>query len=109
VERLRQEPEWRTAHHNAITLLKQPGLNLILLVLGRGHVLDEHRAPGPISVHVLTGRVRFDIAGKDITLAAGEIVTMERGTPHELSALEESTLLLTIGGGGGKPRRARQP
>jgi quercetin dioxygenase-like cupin family protein len=48
--------------------------------------------------------VAFRIAGEPVTVSAGEIVTMETGTPHELSGLEESTVLLTIGGGG-KARR----
>jgi quercetin dioxygenase-like cupin family protein len=98
LEKLREEPEWRATNHNAITLLKDPGLGLILMVLGNGHKLDEHRAAGTIAVQVLSGQVRFTIAGEEITLGSGELVTMEKGTPHDLCALEDSTLLLIIGG-----------
>lgn len=97
-QQLRLESEWRDANHNAITLLKQKGLGLILIALGKGHTLETHRAPGPISIHVLTGRVGFDIAGEQVTLGAGELVTMEAGTEHALTGIEESSVLLTIGG-----------
>ena len=98
VAKLRQEPEWRAANHNAITLLKDPGMGLILMALGKGSRLDEHRAPATIAVHVLAGQIALRIGEEKLTLGTGEIVTMEQAAKHEVVAMEESTILLTIGG-----------
>jgi quercetin dioxygenase-like cupin family protein len=57
--RLRQEEAWQQGQRNAITLRKGQGLNVVLLVMRSGDRLEEHSAPGPISLSVREGRVRF--------------------------------------------------
>ena len=96
VERLRQEPSWHQRKRNAITLIKQPALGLILMVLGPGSKMHEHQAAGPMTLHVLSGAVRFQAAGQTLTLGSGEVVVLESAVEHEVEALEESTCLLTL-------------
>jgi len=60
--RLRQEEAWQQGQRNAITLRKGQGLNVVLLVMRGGDRLEEHSAPGPISLSVREGRVRFTAA-----------------------------------------------
>ena len=48
--RLREEKEWREGQRNAITLRKGGGLNVVLLAMKAGNRLEEHSAPGPISL-----------------------------------------------------------
>jgi hypothetical protein len=56
VARLRREEEWQQSRReyqeqrNAITLRKGGGLNLVLFVMKAGDRLDEHFAPGPITL-----------------------------------------------------------
>lgn len=52
VERLRWEKEWQDGRRNAITLRKGEGFSVVLLVMRAGDRLDEHSAPGPISIAV---------------------------------------------------------
>ena len=42
LERLRQEPTWRTSGRNAITLAKEPALRVVLMLLGKGTKISEH-------------------------------------------------------------------
>ena len=55
-ERLRKEPTWRTSGRDAITLTEEPGLRLVLMLLGKGTRIPDHRAPGPLTLHVLSAR-----------------------------------------------------
>ncbi|HTK90813.1 MAG TPA: hypothetical protein VL948_11210, partial [Verrucomicrobiae bacterium] len=48
LEQLREEPTWRERGRNSITLTKEPGLRLVLMLLGKGTRLSEHRAAGPL-------------------------------------------------------------
>lgn len=61
--RLKAKPEWSTRDRVAVSLVKDDALNLLLMALKQGARLDEHRAKGPISVQVLSGRIRFGAAG----------------------------------------------
>jgi quercetin dioxygenase-like cupin family protein len=98
LERLRQEPTWRTSGRNAITLTKEPGLRLVLMLLSKGTRLPEPRAAGPLTLHVLTGSMTFRAGDRAETLASGELIVLESAIPHEVEALEESACLLTLAG-----------
>ena len=98
LERLRQEPTWRTRGRNAITLTKEPGLRLVLMLLGKGTKISEHQAAGSLTFHVLTGSVTFRAGARVESLESGELVVLESTVPHEVEALEESACLLTLAG-----------
>ena len=64
VTRLREEKAWQEGGRNAITLRKGEGLNVVLLVMKEGDRLDEHSAPGPMTLSAHEGRIRFSAADK---------------------------------------------
>ncbi len=47
VERLKQEPAWLAGSRNAITLVKERNLRVVLTVLRKGAKLQEHRSIRP--------------------------------------------------------------
>ena len=59
VGRLREEGAWHRGQRNSITLRKGEGMNVVLLVMKAGDRLEEHAAPGPFSLSVREGRIRF--------------------------------------------------
>ena len=99
LERLRQESTWRTSGRNAITLTKEPGLRLVLMLLGKGTKIPEHRAAGPLTLHVLSGSVTFRAGNRAETLGPGGLIVLESAVEHQVEApLEESACLLTLAG-----------
>ena len=94
--RLREEKEWREGARNAITLRKGEGLNVVLLVMKRGDRLDEHSAPGPITLSVHEGRIRFSAADEDVEAEAGTVLACGAGVRHEVEALAEAVCLLNV-------------
>ena len=97
VERLREEPAWQQSDRNSKTLVKHPDLRVVLLVLKAGAHLEEHHAPGAITVQALAGRVRFHVADSEpVDLLAGEMFALDQAIVHDLEAVEASAVLLTI-------------
>lgn len=86
--------------HNAITLVKGPSLRVVLLAMQEGGRLHRHHAPGPITIQVLRGRINFSLVTDDtsttIEVNQGQLMVLEEQKLHEVVALEESALLLTI-------------
>jgi quercetin dioxygenase-like cupin family protein len=99
LERLRREPTWRSNGRNAITLVKEPALRVVLMLLGKGTKISEHRAAGPLTSHVLSGSVTFRAGDRAQALGSGELIVLESAVAHEVEALEESACLLTLAGG----------
>ena len=59
--------------------------------------MKEHRAEARISIHALQGRMLLHVAGqKPVELAAGQLLTLDCGMPHDVEALEESAFLLSV-------------
>lgn len=94
--RLRDTGRW-AGGRCAKTLVKEADLRVVLVALRRGARLDEHRAPGPITIQSLAGRLRLRLGGRAVELPAGGLIALERGAPHAVEALEDGAFLLTIG------------
>jgi quercetin dioxygenase-like cupin family protein len=88
----RQEAHGRSGR----TLVKDGPLRVNLVALGAGEALAEHHAPGPITVQVLEGAIRFTAGGTHHDLHAGELLALGARTPHAVTSEEGGVFLLTI-------------
>ncbi len=99
--RLREEKEWREGRRNAITLHKGGGLNVVLLAMRAGDSLEEHSAPGPISLVVREGRIRFTAEGEAAVEAGPEtMLACDAGVRHAVEALSDAVCLISVATGG---------
>ncbi|HLG72240.1 MAG TPA: cupin domain-containing protein [Chloroflexota bacterium] len=96
IEQLRSEPAWQEFGRNAKTLVKNPDLRIVLMTFHAGAKLEQHKAPGAISIQVLAGRVQVGLPSEEFILPAGELVAIGPAIQHDLEALEPSSVLLTI-------------
>jgi quercetin dioxygenase-like cupin family protein len=100
ISRLRDEEEWRKGRRNAITLRKGGGLNVVLLVMKEGDRLEEHAAPGPISLVVREGRIRFTTADGSFEAGPETLLACDAGVRHAVEALGDAVCLLSVASGG---------
>lgn len=98
LESLRAGDSYRTSDHGAVTLVKRPGLRVVLIAIRAGGHMEEHQAQLPITVHVLAGRIRLEAEGGGIELAPGRLMAIAGGIPHGVAGVEDSAFVLTIGG-----------
>lgn len=68
----------------------------IRILLKKGQAMREHKAPFPIIVHLLVGKIDFGIEGKITVLAKGAILTLAGNVAHNLYAHEDSIVRLTL-------------
>lgn len=71
-------------------------LRVRTIAIPAGATLAEHVAGAPVLIHVVAGRVRFDIGGTSHELAAGALVRADPQEKHEVHALEDAQLVLTF-------------
>jgi len=95
MDRLRKESTWNTGQ-NARTLIKYDDLRVVLIALKAGTRIPEHRTKGRISVQLLSGHVRLNASGRAFNLLPGSLLALDAGAPHDLEALEESAVVLTV-------------
>lgn len=95
VARVMARPEWPGETRHAITLVKDAPLNVSLMVLKRGAQLAEHHTRGPVTVHVISGKIQFGVSGSSISLSPGQVIALSRNVVHSLEASEDSAILLS--------------
>jgi quercetin dioxygenase-like cupin family protein len=98
LEALRANDSYRAADDAAKTITKQPGIRVVLIALKPGGRMHEHHADWAISVQGVHGHVEFKVADRVVALTPGCLLTVAAGIPHELTGIDESAVLLTIGG-----------
>ncbi len=97
IQELQKQEAWqRGVGRSSKTLVKHPDFRIVLIALKEGTLLKEHHADGRISVQTLQGRLRMRVGDKSVELAAGELLALDYGIPHDVEALTESAFLLTI-------------
>ena len=76
-------------------LVKTDSFEAVQLVLRSGSRISPHAVEGYITLHCLEGAVVLD-ASNNVELRTGDWVYLDRGEQHALTAIEDSSLLLTI-------------
>jgi quercetin dioxygenase-like cupin family protein len=86
----------RSTGRSSTTLAKYPDLRIVLVSMKTGSKMHEHKAAGRLSLLTLTGCVRLKVLEHTVDVPAGHILTLDCCLPHDVEALKQSVLLLTI-------------
>lgn len=84
----------------ARTLVKEDSIRLTLVGLAPGGGLDEHDAPGPVTIHVMEGELEVTAGGETATYAAGALIALDRRVRHAVRSLRGAMFLLTLAASG---------
>jgi quercetin dioxygenase-like cupin family protein len=97
LQQLRREDSWqRETGRSSKTLAKYPDFRIVLILMKSGSKMRQHKAEGRISIQQLKGQVCIHLADRKVTVSAGHLLVLDCGVLHDVEALEESALLLTI-------------
>jgi len=81
----------------AISLLLETDFSKeIRIVFKKNQVMKDHKAPYPIVVQVLKGSIDFGVKNEVKRLNSGDMISLEAKAIHNLTALEDSVVRLTL-------------
>lgn len=58
--------------------------------------MQKHKTDARTSIHALSGRLLIKLDGQTVELPAGRLLVLEKELSHDVKALEDSALLLSI-------------
>ncbi len=93
---LQQEEAYRRSGRAGRTLAKSGRLRVVLVALASGTLVGTHQADSPMTLHILKGHLRFRTGEEPHELKQGELLFFGPGDAHDIRAIEESALLLTL-------------
>lgn len=71
----------------------------IRIAFKQGQVMKEHKTKFPITVMTMRGCIEFSVNAEVFTLEEGDVITLEGSVLHELKALQESVVRLSLNKG----------
>ncbi len=86
----------RLSEARTVALFKTEGLEVMRVVMPAHKTMPSHRVRGEITIHCLEGEIDFSMDGQSQRLKAGELVWLEGNVDHALTAVRDSSLLVTI-------------
>lgn len=92
----KNEAEFDTTRIQTKVLLETSFSKEIQILLPAGQVMREHKTPFPILIHLLEGSIDLGVEGKNHPMKAGNIIFLEGGILHDLSAKENAIIRLTL-------------
>ena len=110
LEQLKQHDSWRrNSGRSSKTLVKHPSLHVVLILMKANSQMTQHHVDAHISIQLLQGRMLLQLPDQKVEICAGELFALDYGIPHDVTALEESSFLITISWPGGtkEERHAR--
>lgn len=106
VRELREDESYRRSGRLGRTLARSGRLRLVLVVLNAGIEVGTHQADSPMTLQLIKGRLGFRVDGQSHQLHEGQVLFFGPGDAHDIRALEESALLLTLSAVGDDARNA---
>jgi len=68
----------------------------IRIVFRKGQLMKEHKTGFPITVEIFDGAIDFGVYGNIHKLQKGDIVALAAGVPHDLHAMADSVVRLSL-------------
>ena len=79
-----------------VALFKTSGLEVMRVALKKGRSMPPHKVAGDITVQCLEGSIRFNSDGNERVMVAGDMLYLDGGILHSLTAIEDACLLVHI-------------
>lgn len=68
----------------------------IRIAFRAGQMMKEHKTSFPIVVQMVEGLLDFGVKGDILHLKKGDLIALESDVPHDLKAIENSVVRLTL-------------
>lgn len=81
---------------SARTIARLETLRLTLMKLKAGSLVRQHKSKHQASIQTVSGRVVLHTSEGQADLPAGRIAVLERSTLHDIEALADSAILITV-------------
>lgn len=88
--------EYHQNKPSVAVLLETENTKEIRILMKKGQEMAAHQTPFPIVVKLFEGNIEFGVKGQKHHLVKGDMIALEGGIPHDLLALSDSIIRLSL-------------
>ena len=93
---LTNQVEYNEKHPAIKVLLDTESGKEIRIAFKKGQLMKEHKTAFPIVVEIFEGSIDFGVNGEVHRVNRGDLLTLKANIPHDLKALEDSIVRLSL-------------
>jgi quercetin dioxygenase-like cupin family protein len=93
---LRSEESYERSGRAGRTLAKSGRFRLTIVAMVSGNQIGTHHADSPMTLQVLQGHIRYRTSNVEQELDAGQLLFFAAGEANDITATQETALLITI-------------
>jgi quercetin dioxygenase-like cupin family protein len=93
---LNNNVEYHESRPTIQVLLESESGKEIRIAFREGQVMKKHETPFPIVVEIFEGSIDFRVNGDVHSLKKGDLIALEGNVPHDLTALKDSIVRLSL-------------
>jgi quercetin dioxygenase-like cupin family protein len=67
-----------------------------MIALRSGHQIQQHQTDLRLNLNTFAGHVQLTVGDEVIDLPAGHVLVLDPAIPHDVTALEDSVILLSL-------------
>jgi quercetin dioxygenase-like cupin family protein len=68
----------------------------VRIAMKKGQLMKEHQTPYPIVIELVEGEIDFGVNATKQPIKKGDILTLDGDVPHDLLAIKDSIVRLTL-------------
>lgn len=95
-QRLLEESHDPIDGHRQITIARQNDLTLVAFHFEPRALIPDHLVEGQVTIHVWSGTLLVRTSDQTHRVETGQLLVLAPGVPHDLRALCETRMLLTV-------------
>ena len=96
---LKNDIQYHETRPTIQVLLETENGKEIRIAFKKDQVMKEHKTPFPIVVEIFKGKIDFGVNGEVFNLKKGDLISLEGGVPHDLTAVKDSIVRLSLNKG----------
>ena len=93
---LNTDVEYHASRPTIKVLLESETGKEIRIAFRKGQVMKKHKTPFSIVVEIFEGSIDFGVNGDVHTLKRGDLIALEGDVPHDLTAIKDSIVRLSL-------------
>lgn len=96
IEKMKNSNSWKKGEMTSKVLLDSPGRQIVLTALHEYTEIDSFQASDSVTFQIVEGKIYLRTRQESACLNKGQVLTLYEHINYNLTALEETILLLTL-------------